>query len=267
MRLDDYDAFLCDLDGCLISGSVVLPGAQELLDYAGDRLIILSNNSTDTPDTLSARLNMLGLRAPAARIVLAGTAALDHLAQLPDMRLRLYGSDALRSYAERLGLSLEDHDPTHVLLTRDEGYDYNDLRDTLGLLVNGARLFIANPDESHPGADGAPVPETGSLLAAILSILPDLPYTVIGKPEAGLYLAALARLPDTLRRVLAIGDNPKTDAAGARRLGLDCALVGPRHGTWSDLGHLLGAGTKGESHALSEAMRSQELQIAQRTGP
>jgi len=51
MLLASYDGFLCDLDGCLISGSTVLPGAKALLDYAGDRLIIISNNSTDTPTT------------------------------------------------------------------------------------------------------------------------------------------------------------------------------------------------------------------------
>ena len=239
MLLDGYDAFLCDLDGCLISGSTVLPGALALLDYAGDRLIILSNNSTDTPRTLSARLQQLGLRAPPERIVLAGTAALDRLAQTPDVRLRLYGSADLCAYADDLGLVQDDADPTHVLLTRDERYDYAALRQTLGFLVGGAQLFVANPDESHPGADGAPVPETGSLLAAILSVLPDLPYTIIGKPERGLYHAALQRLPGDVRRILAIGDNPRTDAVGAARLGLDCALIGASHGEWLDLQHLV----------------------------
>ncbi len=242
MRLDLYDAFLCDLDGCLISGTTVLPGAQALLEYAGDRLIILSNNSTDTPATLSARLKRLGLIAPPERIVLAGAAALDHLAQIGNVRLRLYANAALRAYAQGLGLSLDSPEPTHILLTRDETFGYRDLRDTLELLAKDALLFVANPDESHPGPDGTPVPETGSLLAAILSVLPDLRYTMIGKPEAGLYRAALARLSGDVRKVLAIGDNPKTDAAGAARLGMECALVGGSHGTWTDLEHLLEAG-------------------------
>jgi len=106
----------------------------------------------------------------------------------------------------------------------------------------GAQLYVANPDASHPGADGAPVPETGSLLAAILNILPDLSHTVIGKPEAGLYRAALARLPVSAHRILAIGDNPKTDAEGAARLGIDCALVGAAHGKWLNIKHLLQEG-------------------------
>ncbi|MGY9048738.1 hypothetical protein P775_14085 [Puniceibacterium antarcticum] len=241
MQLDAYDAFLCDLDGCLISGSTVLPGAQALLDYAGERLIILSNNSTDTPHTLSARLKQLGLKAPPQRIVLAGTTALDHLGQTAELRIRLYGSGALRAYAKDLGLLLDDVTPTHILLTRDESFGYGELREIVRSLSQGAQLYVANTDESHPGADHVPVPETGSLLAAILSILPDLTYTVIGKPEAALYHAALARLGVGVRRVLTIGDNPKTDAAGAARLGLDCALIGPNHGEWSDLNQLMAA--------------------------
>ena len=79
MWLDRFDTILCDLDGCLISGDVVLPGAAEFVAWAGERLVVLSNNSTDTPETLSTRLGTLGLKIPAERIVLAGTAALDHL--------------------------------------------------------------------------------------------------------------------------------------------------------------------------------------------
>ncbi|MGD9919684.1 MAG: HAD-IIA family hydrolase [Paenirhodobacter sp.] len=235
MRLDDYDAILCDLDGCLISGDRVLPGARALLAHAGERLIILSNNSTDTPATLAARLAGIGLDAPPSRIVLAGTAALDLLAQEGDVRLCLYGSPALGDHARALGLTLERQTPSHVLLTRDERFSYRDLQACIGQLRRGARLLVANPDESHPGPGGDPVPETGSLLAAIRSVLPDLAYTVIGKPEPGLYRQALARLPHAARRILAIGDNPATDGAGARRMGLDCALVGPRAERYADL--------------------------------
>lgn len=239
MRLDDYDAILCDLDGCLISGTRVLPGAQALIARAGARLIILSNNSTDTPASLSQRLAAMGLEAPAERIVLAGTAALDHLAQEGKVRLCLYGSAALTAHARGLGLTLDRERPSHVLLTRDEDFAYGDLKACVGFLRGGARLLVANPDESHPGPQGEPVPETGSLLAAILSVLPGLEYTVIGKPEAGLYRHAMARLPAGARRLLAIGDNPATDGVGAERLGLDYVLIGPLSDRYRDLDALL----------------------------
>jgi len=241
MRLEDYDAILCDLDGCLISGAVVLPGAAALLERAGDRLTILSNNSTDTPETLSARLGAMGLTVPPARIVLAGAAAVEHLAAHPGARARLYASPAICAHAAASGLVQTETAPTHVLLAKDLSYGYAELHETIALLSRGARLVVANPDVSYPGPDGLPVPETGSYLAAILSVLPDLTYDVIGKPEPALYRSALRRYRTTPQKVLAIGDTPLTDAEGARRLGFDFLLVGPEAPRWRDLDHYLTA--------------------------
>ncbi|MGR3378312.1 HAD-IIA family hydrolase [Salipiger abyssi] len=239
MRPEDYEAILCDLDGCLISGDVLLPGAQALLARAGDRLTLLSNNSTDTAETLSARLAAMGLAVPPTRIVLAGTAAVAHLAALPGARVRLFASPALRAHAVASGLTEAREEVTHLLLARDQTFGYRELKDVIGLLTRGARLVVANPDVSHPGPDGVPVPETGSCLAAILSILPGVDYDVIGKPEPALYHAALSRYAIRPERVLAIGDNPLTDAEGAGRLGLDFVLVGPHARRWADLDRYL----------------------------
>ncbi|WP_306154628.1 HAD-IIA family hydrolase [Roseovarius sp. MMSF_3281] len=239
MRLDDYDAILCDLDGCLISGATVLPGAKDVLVAAGERLVILSNNSTDTPETLSKRLQAMELHVPPERIVLAGTAALDHLVGFPDARICLYGSQVLREYAKELGLSLTREASTHVVLTRDENYGYAQLRETLALIAMGAQLVVANPDISHPGPDGTLVPETGSLLSAILSVYPGFPHVIIGKPEPNLYHDALRRFKKDVRTVLAIGDNPSTDAKGAARLGYDFVLISPHIGVGIGLQRLL----------------------------
>lgn len=123
--------------------------------------------------------------------------------------MRLYSSPALREHADSIGLTLSDDRRTHVVLTRDESYGYAQLRETVTLLAGGAELIMANSDVSHPGPDGVPVPETCSLLAALLSIQPGLPH--------------------------AIGNNPKADAKGAWRLSNDYALIGPHSGTWRDL--------------------------------
>ena len=228
MWLDRFDTILCDLDGCLISGDVVLPGAAEFVAWAGERLVVLSNNSTDTPETLSTRLGTLGLKIPAERIVLAGTAALDHLTGVDGVRLRLYGSAALKAHARQLGLDPDAEAPSHILLTRDEGFGYAQLCECVRWCEKGAELIIANPDRSHPAADGGAVPETGSLLAAIQAVLPEHPYTVIGKPEAMLYRHALSRRTGGAKTVVAIGDNPATDGLGATRQGLAHAIVGAR---------------------------------------
>lgn len=225
--LDRYRAFLCDLDGCLVSGQTVLPGARTFVDYAGARLHLLSNNSTDTPETLSERLRALDLAIPPERILLAGTASLDHLAHtVPGATVALYGTPALRDYAHARGLYLTDDSPSHVVLTRDPGFTYDDLNRIIRQLAQGAQLIVTNPDRSHPDPDGLPVAETGALLAALRACQPKLTCQVIGKPEPLLYRIALDRLQLPAREILAIGDNPTTDGLGARRAGMAVVLVG-----------------------------------------
>src|SRR5580700_7839637 len=100
MWLDRYRGLLCDLDGCLLVGGKPLPGARELVAYAGNRLIIVSNNSTDTPATLAAKLARLNVPVAPERIVLAGATAVEYLAgTAPGARVAIYGALAILRYA------------------------------------------------------------------------------------------------------------------------------------------------------------------------
>jgi HAD superfamily hydrolase (TIGR01450 family) len=243
MWLDRYRALLCDLDGCLVAGERLLPGARALAAHAGERLWIISNNSTDTPQTLTSRLAALGLPVPPDRIVLAGDTAVEQAATArPGTRIWIYGSDAIKALAEAAGLVADAERPDVVLLTRDERFDYAALNRAVRQLARGARLIVANRDASHPGADGQPVAETGALLAALRTCLPGLRHREIGKPSTAMYRTILARLGVDAGAVLAIGDNPATDGAGARRMGIDCAIIGPsRDARARDLAALLEA--------------------------
>lgn len=225
--LDQYEAILCDIDGCLLAGETVLGGARDLVARFSARLIAVSNNSTDTPHTLSARLARLGLPIPADRIVLAGATAVDQIAaQAPGARLALYGSGILMDYARAQGLRLVDREADIALLTRDMDFTYARLERLVGLLQAGARLVVANIDATHPAAEGGLVPETGALLGAVTTCLPALTYQVIGKPEAPLFDIALRKAGARPDRAILIGDNPATDGEGARRLGIAFAAVG-----------------------------------------
>lgn len=224
-----YRAVLSDLDGCLVAGDTVLPGARELVAGLGARLVLVSNNSTDTPESLSARLARLGLAIPARRIVLAGTSALELVAaERPGARVRLFGSARLEAHAGRLGLSLVRRDAAAVVLARDTGFAYADLAELVALLDDGAELVVTNPDGCHPGAGGAIVPETGALLAAVRACLPDLVHRTVGKPGALMFRRALEIAGAAPAEALFIGDNPATDGRGAAAAGMAFALVAPR---------------------------------------
>ena len=239
VQLDRYDAILCDIDGCLIAGETVLAGARDLVARFGARLIAVSNNSTDTPRTLAARLARIGLPIPAERIVLAGVTAVDRIAaRMPGARLALYGSAHLAAHARAQALILDDREADIVLLTRDIDFTYARLERVVALLQAGARLVVANIDATHPAADGGLVPETGALLGAITTCLPGLTYDVIGKPEAPLFDIALEKARTRPDRAILIGDNPATDGEGAHRIGMAFAAIG--RGGARDIAELLG---------------------------
>ena len=227
MLLARYRAILCDLDGCLVSGETVLPGAQAFVARAGARLMVLSNNSTDTAGSLSARLARGGLAVTPERIVLAGVAAVELVAgRASGARVFVCGSGATVGYAAECGLQADENAPEYVILTRDTGFSYGRLQAVLVYLTGGARLVVANADATHPGVDGVPVPETGALLAAVLECLPGLAFEAVGKPEPGLFRVALERLGAGPDEAVLVGDNPATDGAGAKAAGMDFILIG-----------------------------------------
>ncbi|UWU19478.1 HAD hydrolase-like protein (plasmid) [Rhizobium sullae] len=214
-------ASLIDLDGTLINGQGLLPGAKELLARF-DHFALVSNDSEHTPVHLANRLCGLGLSISPEHILLAGAAALESIAkERPDARVMLVGSTMLSQYGQDLGLHFVGHDPEIVLLARDRNFTYAKLAAASNAVRSGAELIVANPDVTHPGQDGDVVPETGALLAAVLACAGDVPYRVIGKPEPYLFERALNRLGIRPADAVMIGDNLLTDGVGAERLGIE----------------------------------------------
>lgn len=244
MLLARYRAVLCDLDGCLVSGATVLPGARAFVEKARARLMVLSNNSTDTGASLSARLAQGGLAVAPERMVLAGVAAIELVAnRAPGARVFVCGSGATVGHAVACGLQADETSPEFVILTRDTGFTYDRLQTVLRYLTAGARLVVANADSSHPGADGVPVPETGALLAAVRECLPGQAFEVIGKPGLALFRVALERLGVMPGEAVLVGDNPVTDGAGAEAAGVDFIQIGEGAGArYRDLAALLANG-------------------------
>jgi ribonucleotide monophosphatase NagD (HAD superfamily) len=68
-----------------------------------------------------------------------------------------------------------------------------------------------------------PWPGSGAVLAAVEEATGRRADGTVGKPEPAMYATARDRLGDG--RYLAVGDRLDVDAAGARRAGMDAALV------------------------------------------
>jgi pyridoxal phosphatase len=219
-------AVLCDLDGCLIAGDLVLPGVPALLATCGARLWVVSNNSTDTADSLSRRLARMDLAVPTDRIVLAGEETLRTLARRHQgARVALFMAPQLAELALDLGLVPCTERPEVAVLARDTSFTLDRLARLAALVHRGVPLQITNPDLCHPGPDGMPVPETGALLAALAAIAPPGKITCLGKPAPDLLMLALARADATASEAVYLGDTPETDGLAARAAGVEFVQI------------------------------------------
>lgn len=218
---------IVDLDGTLIREDEVLDGAADLLARFRDRYVVVSNNSTHTARGLARRLARMGLRVEPEHIVLAGELTIDHIRrEHPHARLLLAASPALQRHALSIGCVLVKSDADFVVLALDPSFN----RARLGMMANqlrrGARLLVTNSDDNHPGPGDTVVPETGALMAALVSASGVQPWRIIGKPGPLLLEEGLRRLGAEAASTVVVGDNPSTDALGAAQLGMRCVLVG-----------------------------------------
>jgi hypothetical protein len=68
---------LVGLNGTLISGRRALPGAVRFVEFAKDRLALVSNDAEHTPQELARALKRLGINIAPDRLILAGATAID----------------------------------------------------------------------------------------------------------------------------------------------------------------------------------------------
>jgi HAD superfamily hydrolase (TIGR01450 family) len=226
--LDAARLVLIDLDGCLAFGNRPHPAAQAFLARHDGRYAILSNNSTQTPQGLARILAGHGLVVDPGRIVLAGSLTVEMLAGThAGTPVSLLAGDELRAYARAAGLRLAWRNAAVVVLARDTTLTYAKLGHAVASLCRGATCIVANPDLTHPGPGNVRVPETGAILAMLRACVPELAFTVVGKPSHVMFDLALARFGADAADTVMIGDNPDTDGAGAREAGISPILIGP----------------------------------------
>lgn len=239
-RLSDlaprYDAILCDVWGVIRDGKALVPDALEALRRyraAGGAVILLSNSPRRGP-SLKGLLAQMG----------AGEGVFDDAVTSGD------GTHALLSArapgpAYKLGPAWDDP------LYEGTGLDFAPLADAAfvsctGLvdyetetvdayrdLLSEARLrrldmICANPDIVVQVGDRL-LPCAGALAQRYEAMGGTVLYA--GKPHPPIYDLAYARIealrgePVDRSRILAVGDGPGTDIAGAQREGLDALFI------------------------------------------
>jgi len=238
-----YQHFLLDLDGCLYVGDEPTEDAAEAvtaLREAAKGIVFLSNEVAYSPEEIVRKLWRLGFQASLDQVLTAGAALQYLLAERPGRDTAfVIGSQALVDHVAEAGLRIVNRTEfatrADVVVVADhERFDYGELRIATQAVLRGAELIGLNRDRTFPMPDGA-WPGSGAVLAAVETASSHKADTIVGKPEPAMYEAARDRLglgdagDEAAGRgrpkVLAVGDRLDVDVLGAKRAGLDAALV------------------------------------------
>ncbi|WP_378934635.1 HAD-IIA family hydrolase [Metabacillus herbersteinensis] len=233
MNMANCTTFIFDLDGSVYSGSRMYPGVQELLrllDLKQKQIYFLSNNSTDTAETIREKLRGMGLAVQRSSILVATELVGDYLLEKYGIvRVKTFGTPALQHSIKSAGhiiLSVGSKNPCDVVVVgRDPSFTYEKLHDCARSLTEGVKLVAVNPDLYHPGEDGSRVPETGALISAIQAVSGATELESVGKPYYYSFKKIMEQSSVKPQSCIMIGDNPYTDIQGGYLAGMHTVWI------------------------------------------
>jgi NagD protein len=221
------ECWLTDMDGVLVHEGHALPGAGDIIKQwqaAGQRFLVLTNNSIYTPRDLSARLRATGLDVPEESIWTSALATADFLkSQKPKGSAFVIGEAGLTTALHEVGYIQTDVDPDYVVLGESRTFSFESLTKAIRLILNGARFIATNPDATGPSADGV-LPATGSVAALITKATGREPY-IVGKPNPMMFRSAMNKINAHSESTGMIGDRMDTDVIAGIEAGLHTVLV------------------------------------------
>ncbi len=227
MDLHHYAAFVLDIDGVLVRDSEPIPGAAEAIRRLTriGKVVLLTNNSTRTRDSVAERLASLGFPLTADQVVTSACVAAHWLADRHGVQpVWPVGEVGLIEELTSAGHALAGpRDARWVVAGMDRKLTYAKLGGTLTALLGGARFLATNRDATFPTPDGQ-LPGAGAVVGAIAGMgFP--PEEVVGKPSHISFDTALQVAEVAPSEALMIGDRLETDIEGALKAGMDAALV------------------------------------------
>jgi NagD protein len=221
------ECWLTDMDGVLVHEGHALAGAAEVIKQwqdAGQRFLVLTNNSIYTPRDLSARLKATGLNIPEESIWTSALATADFLrSQKPKGSAFVIGEAGLTTALHEVGYIQTDVDPDYVVLGESRTFSFETLTKAIRLINNGSRFIATNPDATGPSADGV-LPATGSVAALITKATGREPY-IVGKPNPMMFRSAMNKINAHSESTGMIGDRMDTDVVAGIEAGLHTVLV------------------------------------------
>ncbi len=227
LRMSSLKNFLIDMDGVLINGSQIIPGADSFIERLRARqakFLLLTNNSRHTPRDLAFNLQKIGLDITAENIFTSAMAtALFIHAQKPNGTAFVIGESGLTSALHEVGYIITEHNPDYVVLGETLNYNFDQISRATRLIMGGARFIATYPDANGPTESGI-VPACGAM-AALIETAAGKKAFFVGKPNPLMMRTALKHLGVHSEDTLMVGDRMDTDIVAGVQTGVETILV------------------------------------------
>ena len=240
--LATVDGLLIDIEGVLVHGNEVIPGAREAIAALRARGIpfrFMTNTTVYCRYTLLDRLNALGFATTIEELYTASFVAAEYLrAQNAQSYMPLLLPDAQMEFT---GIEVDEENPEFVVVgDLGASFTFPRLNRAFRAVLNGARLVALHKKRSWRTEQGIFM-DAGPFVVA-LEYAADSSALVVGKPSAAYYRMVLGDLGLPAHRVAMIGDDVEADVRGAQLVGAQGWLVKTgrfrredlRQGIWPD---------------------------------
>ncbi len=213
---------LLDLSGTLHVGNEAIPGAREAvtrLQRQGLALRFVTNTSRKSTAMLHRQLDSMGFTIPTELLMTAPMAVRSYLESHQLRPHLLIHQNLHEDFAD-----LPQDNPNAVVVGyAEDGFTYAALNAAFRLLKEGAPLLATGKTRYFQGQDGLKL-DTGPFLCA-LEYAAETEAIVLGKPSQEFFHTAVAALGCQPQEVVMIGDDARSDIAGAIAAGLQGILV------------------------------------------
>ena len=219
--------FICDMDGVIYHGNMLLPGVTEFVEFLkreNKNFLFLTNSSERAPRELQQKLERLGLDVDESHFYTSALATASFLrSQCPGGSAYVIGEPGLVGALYDAGFTMNEVNPDYVVLGETHAYSYEKIERAVALVRAGAKLIGTNPDLTGP-IEGGIAPACKALMAPI-EIATGRSAYFVGKPNPLMMRHGLRRLGAQSEETAIIGDRMDTDTIAGMESGIDTVLV------------------------------------------
>jgi 4-nitrophenyl phosphatase len=225
---DSIKGLILDMDGVLWRGDSPIGDLSRLfekINYRNFKTVLLTNNSTKSPDQYQSKLQTFGVCLDKKQIITSSQAVVFLLAQrFPHGGpVFMIGEDGLENALKERNFFHSEQGTLAVVSGLDRSLDYTKLKTAALLIRAGIPFYGTNPDKTFPTPNGL-VPGAGAILT-LLETSTNIHPIIAGKPFPYMFQLAIQQIGESPTNIISIGDRLETDILGGKNMGCKTGLV------------------------------------------